>query len=48
MGLVVDSINKSFGQLHVIKDLSMEVREGFWGHSRPRQRGQSPFALPHL
>ena len=28
MGLVVDSINKSFGQLHVIKDLSMEVREG--------------------
>ena len=28
MGLVVNSINKSFGQLHVIKDLSMEVREG--------------------
>jgi len=28
MGLVVDSINKSFGQLHVIKDLSTEVREG--------------------
>jgi ABC-2 type transport system ATP-binding protein len=28
MGLVVDSINKSFGQLHAIKDLSMEVREG--------------------
>src|ERR1700693_5443843 len=28
MGLVVDSINKSFGQLHVIKDLLMEVREG--------------------
>ena len=28
MGLVVDSINKSFGQLHAIKDLSMKVREG--------------------
>src|SRR5205085_3795060 len=28
MGLVVDSINKSFGQLHAIKDLSMEVQEG--------------------
>lgn len=28
MGLVVEHINKSFAQLHVIKDLSMEVREG--------------------
>jgi ABC-2 type transport system ATP-binding protein len=28
MGLVVKQINKSFGQFHVIKDLSMEVREG--------------------
>lgn len=28
MGLVVEHVNKSFAQLHVIKDLSMEVREG--------------------
>jgi ABC-2 type transport system ATP-binding protein len=28
MGLVVEHINKSFAQLHVIKDLSMEVKEG--------------------
>lgn len=28
MGLVVEHINKSFGPLQVIKDLSMEVREG--------------------
>lgn len=28
MGLVVEHINKSFAQFHVIKDLSMEVREG--------------------
>src|SRR5947208_16727752 len=28
MGLVVDSINKSLGQLNAITDLSMEVREG--------------------
>ena len=28
MGLVVEHINKSFAQLHVIKALSMEVREG--------------------
>src|SRR6202140_3949817 len=28
MGLLVEHINKSFGQLHAIKDLSMEVREG--------------------
>ena len=28
MGLTVEHINKSFGQLHVIKDLSMEVKEG--------------------
>jgi ABC-2 type transport system ATP-binding protein len=28
MGLVVEQINKSFGQLHVIKNLSMEVNEG--------------------
>ncbi|MBE3561956.1 MAG: ATP-binding cassette domain-containing protein, partial [Ktedonobacteraceae bacterium] len=28
MGLVVEHINKSFGQFQVIKDLSMQVREG--------------------
>ncbi|MEO8973535.1 MAG: ATP-binding cassette domain-containing protein [Ktedonobacteraceae bacterium] len=28
MGLVVEHVNKSFTQFHVIKDLSMEVREG--------------------
>jgi ABC-2 type transport system ATP-binding protein len=28
MGLVVEHINKTFGQTRVIKDLSMEVREG--------------------
>lgn len=28
MGLVVEHINKSFAQFHVVKDLSMEVREG--------------------
>ncbi len=28
MGLIVEHIDKSFGQLHVIKDLSMEVKEG--------------------
>ncbi|HEU0001284.1 MAG TPA: ABC transporter ATP-binding protein [Ktedonobacteraceae bacterium] len=28
MGLVVEHINKSFAQFHVIKDLSMEVKEG--------------------
>src|SRR3984893_1378079 len=28
MGLVVEHINKSFGQFQVIKDLSMEVKEG--------------------
>src|ERR1051326_4951588 len=28
MGLVVEHINKSFAQVHVIRDLSMEVREG--------------------
>src|SRR6266849_9243586 len=28
MGLTVEHIDKSFGQLHVIKDLSMEVKEG--------------------
>ncbi len=28
MGLVVEHVNKSFAQFHVIKDLSMEVREG--------------------
>ncbi|MBA2284361.1 MAG: ATP-binding cassette domain-containing protein [Ktedonobacteraceae bacterium] len=28
MGLTVECINKSFAQLHVITDLSMEVREG--------------------
>src|ERR1700738_3143566 len=28
MGLVVEHINKSFGQFQAIKDLSMEVQEG--------------------
>ena len=28
MGLIVEHIDKSFGQLHVINDLSMEVKEG--------------------
>jgi ABC-2 type transport system ATP-binding protein len=28
MGLLVEHINKSFAQLHVIKDLSMDVKEG--------------------
>src|ERR1700680_1511357 len=28
MGLVVEHINKSFGQFQAIKDLSMEVKEG--------------------
>src|SRR5438093_8107828 len=28
MGLTVEHIDKSFGQLHVIQDLSMEVKEG--------------------
>lgn len=28
MGLVVEHVNKSFAQFHVIKDLSIEVREG--------------------
>ena len=28
MGLVVEQVNKSFAQFHVIKDLSMKVREG--------------------
>jgi ABC-2 type transport system ATP-binding protein len=28
MGLVVEHINKTFGDFHVIKNLSMEVREG--------------------
>jgi ABC-2 type transport system ATP-binding protein len=28
MGLVVEHINKSFAEFHVIKDLSMEVKEG--------------------
>src|SRR5437764_13423518 len=28
MGLVVEHVNKSFAEFHVIKDLSMEVKEG--------------------
>ena len=28
MGLIAEHINKSFAQIHVIKDLSMEVKEG--------------------
>jgi ABC-2 type transport system ATP-binding protein len=42
MGLVVDSINKSFAQLHVIKDLSMEVREGsIFGFLGPNGAGKT-------
>ncbi|HEU0001569.1 MAG TPA: ABC transporter ATP-binding protein, partial [Ktedonobacteraceae bacterium] len=41
-GLVVDSINKSFAQLHVIKDLSMEVREGsIFGFLGPNGAGKT-------
>jgi ABC-2 type transport system ATP-binding protein len=42
MGLVVESINKSFAQFHVIKDLSMEVREGsIFGFLGPNGAGKT-------
>ena len=42
MGLTVEHINKSFGQLHVINDLSMEVREGsIFGFLGPNGAGKT-------
>jgi ABC-2 type transport system ATP-binding protein len=42
MGLTVEHINKSFGQLHVIKDLSMEVKEGsIFGFLGPNGAGKT-------
>ena len=42
MGLSVEHINKSFGQLHVIKDLSMEVKEGsIFGFLGPNGAGKT-------
>jgi ABC-2 type transport system ATP-binding protein len=42
MGLVVEHIDKSFGQLQVIKDLSMEVREGsIFGFLGPNGAGKT-------
>jgi ABC-2 type transport system ATP-binding protein len=42
MGLVVEHINKSFAQLHVIKDLSMEVKEGsIFGFLGPNGAGKT-------
>jgi ABC-2 type transport system ATP-binding protein len=42
MGLVVEHINKSFAQNHVIKDLSMEVREGsIFGFLGPNGAGKT-------
>ena len=42
MALVAEHINKSFGQLHVIKDLSMEVREGsIFGFLGPNGAGKT-------
>lgn len=40
MGLVVEHIHKSFGQVHVIKDLSMDVREGSIFGGSPSLRGK--------
>ena len=43
MGLIVEQINKSFGNFKAITDLSMEVKEGkslaFWGRM---ERGRLP------
>ena len=42
MGLKVEHINKWFGQLHVIQDLSMEVREGsLFGFLGPNGAGKT-------
>jgi ABC-2 type transport system ATP-binding protein len=42
MGLTVEHVNKSFGQLHVIKDLSMEVKEGsIFGFLGPNGAGKT-------
>ena len=42
MGLLVEHINKSFAQFHVIKDLSMEVREGsIFGFLGPNGAGKT-------
>src|SRR5947209_2879188 len=42
MGLVVEHINKSFAEFHVIKDLSMEVREGsIFGFLGPNGAGKT-------
>jgi ABC-2 type transport system ATP-binding protein len=42
MGLTVEHINKSFGQLHVINDLSMEVKEGsIFGFLGPNGAGKT-------
>ena len=42
MGLMVEHINKSFGQLHVINDLSMEVKEGsIFGFLGPNGAGKT-------
>ena len=42
MGLKVEHINKSFDQLHVIKDLSMEVEEGsIFGFLGPNGAGKT-------
>ena len=42
MGLIVEHIDKSFDQLHVIKDLSMEVKEGsIFGFLGPNGAGKT-------
>jgi ABC-2 type transport system ATP-binding protein len=42
MGLTVEHINKLFGQLHVINDLSMEVKEGsIFGFLGPNGAGKT-------
>ena len=42
MGLLVEHINKSFAQFHVIKDLSMEVREAsIFGFLGPNGAGKT-------
>jgi ABC-2 type transport system ATP-binding protein len=42
MGLTVEHVDKSFGQLHVIQDLSMEVKEGsIFGFLGPNGAGKT-------
>ncbi len=42
MGLLVEHLNKSFGQFHAIKDLSMEVEEGvLFGFLGPNGAGKT-------